>query len=305
MSARDFWQKSRWLIISGFSFLVLFALVVGILSYGIDVKINRMNEQLAQMSASISSLEKYSPEMKNSIDGAMEKIDGISQKIDFSTADSSAEDALETMLNDVLRDLSGLSQKIEDLKDSVEAQRQAAQNARTTASIVAIPDAPIAGGTPVIDNVSEPDEEDNPEQETADENTDTQVIAAGEVFTVTVQANEVSDLYGYQFNLNYENQKAAYEGALRSSVDGISTIFKKDMPDHLLVGATMIGDMLGYTGEGVEICSMKFVATENVDPASFTIDGVSTVDSSQKYVEDIAGWQILLKAQEKDPDIAE
>ena len=309
MSARDFWQKSRWGIISGISFLVLFALVAGVLSYGLDVKINHLNEQLAQISESVASLENASPEMKDSIDGAMEKIDGISQKIDFSTADSSAEDALKTKLNDVLGDLSDLSRKVEDLKNSVEAQikaaKEAAKEARTAAAIVPIPDAPIAGDAPDTASMPEPGEEDNPEQEADDKNTGTQMLEAGEVFTVTVQANAVSDLYGYQFNLGYENGKASYDGALKSSVNGINTIFKKDMPDHLLVGGTMIGDMVGYSGEDVEICSMRFVAAERIDPASFTIDGVSTVDSNQKYVEDITGWKIILRTSDQEPDMAE
>ena len=69
------------------------------------------------------------------------------------------------------------------------------------------------------------------------------------------------------------------------------------MSDHLLVGATMIGDTPGYSGQDVTVCTMAFTATEDFDPSTFTINGVSTVDADQNYIEDISGWSINLKAE--------
>lgn len=125
----------------------------------------------------------------------------------------------------------------------------------------------------------------------------TNFIKAGEDFAITVKANEVINLYGYQFNLNYDTKKAIYKGSLKSTADGIGTIFKKDMSDHLLVGATMIGDAPGFSGQNVTICTMVFTAIEDLDPSEFTINGVNTVDAEQNYIENIDGWIIEIKTE--------
>jgi len=117
-------------------------------------------------------------------------------------------------------------------------------------------------------------------------------IESGKDFTVTVYAKEVSNLYGYQFNLFYDYDKATYKGELKSSIDAISMIFKKDMEDHLLVGATMIGDVPGFSAKNVEVCTMKFTANSDIDSSIFTLNGVNTVDADQEYLEDISGWSI-------------
>lgn len=307
MKAREFWNQNRWGLVSGIAYLVVFALIVGISSYMIAGKFTSLNDQITQLSASVASLESSSPAMKISLDGTLQRMEGISQKLDDRTMDSTNEAVLENRLNDMLKELTDLSQRIEALRNSVDAESQAekatqAMVAKLAQETLSIPEVQIAGGAPKAEN--EPASDDHsktePIAENEDKSTDKQpveMIAAGQPFTVLVQAKEVSDLYGYQFNLKYENQKATYQGSLKSSVSGINTIFKKDMPDHLLVGATMVGDLPGYTGEDVTVCSLAFVATEDVNPDTFVIDGVNTVDSKQTYMEDIDSWSVLLKAK--------
>jgi|LSQX01.1.fsa_nt_gb hypothetical protein len=122
-------------------------------------------------------------------------------------------------------------------------------------------------------------------------------LEAGQNFIVSVHAQEVKNLYGYQFNLYYDKDKVAYKGDLKSSIDAISMIFEKDKEDYMLVGATMIGDVPGFSGRNVEVCSMEFTAKSDIDSSAFTINRVNTVDADQNYVENISGWTIKISAK--------
>jgi hypothetical protein len=117
-------------------------------------------------------------------------------------------------------------------------------------------------------------------------------IESGQDFIITVHAKEVNNLYGYQFNLYYDNEKVTYKGELKSSIEAIGMIFEKDKEEHLLVGATMIGDVPGFSGKNVEVCSMEFTANIDIDSSMFTIGRVNTVDADQNYLEDVSGWSI-------------
>ena len=64
------------------------------------------------------------------------------------------------------------------------------------------------------------------------------------------------------------------------------------MSDYLLVGATMIGDTPGYSQQDVTMCTIAFTAVDDLDPSTFTISRVNTVDTKQNYLENISGWNI-------------
>ena len=271
MKMNEFLKGKKWSIISGVAFLAIFAVIAGVFSYGIESKFNYLKDQLNHMSDSVSSLETSTSAFKSSIDA-------MAWKPDINTTDQSADSELQSKLDDILNNLSELEKKVAALKISIEAIKQPTKSAEET---ITLPDIKIPESPPIP--------RDQPQS--------TITIKTGQDFTVAVKANEVSNLFGYQFNLNYDNKKATYKGSLKSSVSGINTIFKKDMSDHLLVGATMIGNTPGYSGQDVTVCTMAFTAAEDFDPSTFTINGVSTVDADQNYIEDISGWSIDVKAE--------
>lgn len=284
MKMNEFLKGKKLSIISGVAFFAIFVVISAVFSYGMDSKFNRLKAQIDQMSSSVSSLETSSSSAKSSIDGMIQVIDGVTrmidemaQKPDISTADQSANTELQSKLDDILKYLPELEKKVASLKIGVEAGNQTTKSEEET---ITVPDTKVPEGPA---NTANPDT--------------VNAVKVGQDFIVTIMANEVSNLFGYQFNLNYDNKKANYKGSLKSTVSGISTIFKKDMSDHLLVGATMIGNMPGYSGKNVTVCTMVFTANENFDPSSFTINDVSTVDENQKYIENISGWSIEAKAE--------
>lgn len=309
MKINQFLKEKKWSIILGVAFLAILAVIAGIFSYGIDRKITSLDDQIDRLSASIPSIETSSSAIKSSIDGIIQEIDGIVQEIDVlaqiqdtKPVDQTVDSEVRSKLEDILKYISGLDQKVESLKMITEAGKQPTEAAEETiiesteetVSEIAGETITAAEGEPIsVPDTTVPGVPDNPDNQAQSTNT----IKAGQDFTVTVKADEVSNLYGYQFNLNYDNKKATYKGNLKSSVSEISTIFKKDMNDHLLVGATMIGNTPGYSGQNVTVCTMAFTATEDIDPSNFTIDGVGTVDAEQNYIENIDGWSIDVKAE--------
>jgi hypothetical protein len=276
MKIYKFLKVKKWSIIFGAVLLAILTVIAGVFSYGIESEFNNLKDQLSRISFSVSSLEISTSAFKSSIDGMTQKPD-INTDLQAANSElqSKLDDILENLseLDDILKNLSELEKKAADLKISSKAIQQPT---KTAVEAIALPDTTIPE-SPAIDH---------------DQAQSANTVRMGQNFSVTVKANEISNLYGYQFNLNYDNKKAAYKGSLKSSVSGINTIFEKDMGDHLLVGATMIGDTPGYSGQDVTVCTMEFTATEDLDPSSFTINGVSTVDANQNYVEDISGWSI-------------
>jgi prefoldin subunit 5 len=312
MKINQFLKEKKWSILSGVAFLTIFAVIAGAFAFNIISKYNRLAEQVDHLASAISSLE-TSPS-KNIIDEMLQKIDGISRKPELDTTASSLEPELQPKLEALLKYISDLDQKMDAIKAAIEAGDQPTESAEDTmaASTAEIMVETAAEATPetatesvtetaaeVLTDIAAEIEPDMMEPQMADNKPEktgyADSIKAGHDFTVTVKANEVVNLYGYQFNLNYDNKKAAYKDSLKSSVSEISTIFKKDMSDHLLVGATMIGNAPGYSGQNVTMCTMVFTATEDLDPSAFAINGVSIVDAEQNYVENISGWSIEVK----------
>lgn len=319
MKIKQFLKEKKWSILSGLIFLFAIAVITGVLINGVNRKYNSLIDQIDRLTYIISSLEASSSD--SIIDEMAQKIDELSQKPDIRTAIQSYDPELQPKIEELLKYISELNQKVESLKVTLEAEDQPTQFVEETLSATseAIPKATaeaisetVAEDTTeiVVASVEETDTKNPPDAEIIPELTELQIpndlnnesqntksIKAGDDFTITVKANEVSNLYGYQFNLNYDNTKAAFKDSLSSSVDGINTIFKKDMSDYLLIGATMIGSKPGYSGQDVTICTMVFTAVEDLDPSTFTIDGVSTVDADQKFIENIGGWSIDVKAE--------
>ena len=124
----------------------------------------------------------------------------------------------------------------------------------------------------------------------------TTTISAGDTVVINVFADEMDAVYGYQFDLNYDREFLEYRKRLYSDIDEILTIFAADKEWYLLIGATMIGDMKGYSGQEVPVCRLEFVALAEFDLSdSFTSDHitlsrVNVVKDDLQYVENIDGW---------------
>ena len=120
-------------------------------------------------------------------------------------------------------------------------------------------------------------------------------VEEGDVLTLRVAATEVSDLYGYQFRLEYDDTLLSV-GAPQSLIESIPTIFKKDFDGYALIGATMIGDTPGYSAAGPYLCELKLtVLFDGVFP-EIKLSKVGAVSSQLDYIENISGWTYEIMA---------
>jgi hypothetical protein len=115
-------------------------------------------------------------------------------------------------------------------------------------------------------------------------------ISAGDTVVVSVFADEMTDVYGYQFDIGYDKESLEYGKHLYSDIDEIITIFATDKEQCLLVGATMIGDVKGYSGQDVLVCRVEFTALADCDPDYITLSGVNIVTDDLRYLETVDGW---------------
>ena len=128
-------------------------------------------------------------------------------------------------------------------------------------------------------------------------------VSAGDIVVVNVFADRMEDVYGYQFNINYDREYIEYSNRLYSDIGEIITIFATDNEQRLLVGATMIGDAKGHSGEEVSVCRVEFVALADLGSGTnsvlehISISGVNVVTDSLSYLEDIDGWTINASVQ--------
>lgn len=284
MKIYEFIRAKKWHLISGISFLVIFALIMGVTLNGIAVKLESLQKQNDMLSSSMKSLESSSAMLKSSIETLAQNGE-VPSKEQLLIQDLKSD--LESILaflsksgdeESSMKDLNAIKAAIDQLNKKLDGMNTGKKSVKEAAN-EEVPD-PIVPGNPAV-----------PANAPAAE-----IIKNGRDITVTIRAKSVSDLYGYQFNLNFDKSKVSFKNGLKSTVKGISTIFKKDNPDYLLIGATMIGNAPGYTGNDVDICTVNFTATADIDPSTFSISGVSTVDSTQKYVENISGWNCEAKA---------
>ncbi len=274
MKMKDFITEKKWHLISGILFLAIFTLVTGVLINSIIIKLDSIQKQNKLFASGVEAIEASSAALNGSIDD-------LAQNMGADPEYQSLIRNLESDLESILSKLSELSaagngnEELMSLKASIDKLNKILKNMESGAKpVTTVPDSSLPG---------------NPAPSAT--------VKKGQEITVIIHAGAVSDMYGYQFNLNYDKNKVSYKSGLRSSINGISTIFKKDNPDNLLIGATMIGDKPGYSGKNVDVCTLVFTAKADIDPSTFSISQVNTVDSAQKYVENISGWSIAVKAQ--------
>lgn len=123
-------------------------------------------------------------------------------------------------------------------------------------------------------------------------------ISAGDIVVVNIFAEEMNDVYGYQFDINYGREYLEYRNRLYSDIDGILTIFAADKEEHLLIGATMVGDQKGYSGQDVPVCRVEFIALSDLDPGQITLSKVNIVQDDLMYLENIGGWTARITTRE-------
>ena len=115
-------------------------------------------------------------------------------------------------------------------------------------------------------------------------------IMKGDEVKIRIGAPQVGDLYGYQFRLEYDSEQFS-ANKLKSLIDEIPTIFKKEFDGYILIGATMTGDSPGYSASDTQICELNMTAlTDDGAPPEINISKVSVVSSELDYTEDINGW---------------
>jgi len=300
MKTNEFVSNKKWYIILGVVFLAALVIITGVFVNIIFHKLDSMQKQNESLSASVDLLETSSETMRNYIDDLKQdlKTNSADQML-LSSLKSDLEEILAellefTVLNDNVKDLVSLKETLDQINNELKKMSSAWASAEpddkaepaeaSENEIAAITDSELPAGNPAIPSgpSSEPEN----------------IIKAGNDFIVTVRADTVTDMYGYQFNLSFDKSKASYNSGLRSTINGIDVIFKKDQPDNLLIGATMTGDNPGYSGNDVNVCTLVFTANEDLDPSVFSISDVRTVDSKQNYVENVSGWSCEAKILE-------
>lgn len=218
-----------------------------------------------------------------------------------------------------LDSIENLNDRINDLKRAVDTyakarayQRQVPftipkENMTNDANINDNPTSIQPGGEEIINNLNDdvtpmgntqPQSDTRPDVEPASTPQPTptpvpqpdNIAKAGDIIVVKVSSKDVSDMYGYQFEVKYDKSLIEYKGSLKSSIPEITTIFAKNMDSHILIGATKIGTQPGYSGEDANICEMSFVALQDCDLSQISINSVNIVKSDLSYIEGIDNW---------------
>ena len=128
-------------------------------------------------------------------------------------------------------------------------------------------------------------------------------VSAGDTVVINIFADGMDDVYGYQFNINFDEDFVEYKKRLFSDIDDILTIFATDKEWYLLVGATMIGEAQGYSGQDVPVCRVEFAALTDFElNPDFTSDhialsDVNVVTSDKQYLENVDGWTASMTVQ--------
>ena len=134
-------------------------------------------------------------------------------------------------------------------------------------------------------------EEDNITETETEAETETE-IKSGQAVILYVGANQVSDMYGYQFRLYFDKDEFEYAGGIASSISEISAIFVKEFDSYLLVGATKIGPNAGFSGENASVCEITLTAKKDLSAPKIFIGDVNLVKSDLTYTENITDWKI-------------
>ena len=128
-------------------------------------------------------------------------------------------------------------------------------------------------------------------------------VSAGDIVVVNVFADKMDNVYGYQFDINFDSEIITYGKRLYSDIDEIPTIFAKDKEWYLLVGATMTDFEKGFSGQQVPVCRVEFVALTNFElnpdltSDHITISSVNIVTGDSQYLENVEGWTVHISVQ--------
>lgn len=129
-----------------------------------------------------------------------------------------------------------------------------------------------------------------------------QQVLAGQNIVVTVTADSLEYVYGYQFRINYnkdELEYTEYTGSLTTKIDEFQAIYSHSREDFELVGATMVGDKSGVSGKNKTVCKMVFTAKKDTTLADLVIS-ISDVcvvqtlpdQSDLDAIEGVEGWKL-------------
>ena len=205
-----------------------------------------------------------SDEPMRSITSIQNKLDELEDKIDK----IGSFESVKTALDELIRVVISLQSKIEDMYAKVMSMEKVAP-----ASSPSPPQSQSAEVNTPISEVSVPTQ-------------------SNKTISVKVTAPQVEDMYGYEFKIYFNSENVEYTGNLKSSISTIGTIFDKDFDSYILVGATMIGDVKGYSGDKSEICTLSFAGSQEIDVSEFRIEAVSIVKSDLEYVKNITDWSL-------------
>jgi len=122
-------------------------------------------------------------------------------------------------------------------------------------------------------------------------------VSAGQSIVVTVTAASLEDMYGYQFNLNFDHDQLELTRTVARVPDMM--IFSRTLSDHELVGSTMVGERDGISGRNIAVSEIIFVALQDLNLSEFdvSITSVNIVRSDMEYIEDIEGWTLSKSVQ--------
>ena len=117
-------------------------------------------------------------------------------------------------------------------------------------------------------------------------------LVAGDKVVITVMAESIEDMYGYQFQLLYNQEQFELSGVLQSEISEIETIFFKPFDEYILIGATKVGEQLGSSGKNQKVCSMTLTALTDctISGNSISLNDVRVVSSELAYTMDVVGW---------------
>ena len=117
------------------------------------------------------------------------------------------------------------------------------------------------------------------------------ILNAGDTVTVKIYANKLTDVYGYQFKLHFDESALEYSN-VSSSIPEIGLIFPKQFPGYLLVGATKVGQVQGFSSdsESVPVCEVILRANKNGVSPQILLQEVNTIDSLLNYNVGETNW---------------
>ena len=122
------------------------------------------------------------------------------------------------------------------------------------------------------------------------------VTAFGTNFVLRVMANDVTDLYGVSFDLDFPGRRldflagASGEGTFLSANGAVETAFEvlRQPAGNLIVGITRLGEVEGVSGTGT-LMELAFSIADGAGQGTFRFTDNDAVDSSLDFL-DATQW---------------